>query len=137
MMATPVVIPSTDEKHSKARISEPENESLNSGEAEKLDPDYGSYKDHIFANEEVANHWRGVCEKAKYEGRHRFDPSFTWSAEEEKRVRRKVRYPVLTFFCRLENVSPNKLLLDRFPDYYLGIGDVHGVGSEPQEHQQM
>ena len=60
-------------------------------DSEKGDPDYGSGHDHIFANPTVAEHWRGVYERAKYEGRHRFDPEFTWTAAEEKRVRRKVR----------------------------------------------
>jgi hypothetical protein len=72
-------------------ISESASESLENGDAEKLDPEYGSYNDHIFANLQVAEYWREVYEKAHYEGRHRFDPTFTWSAEEEKKVRRKVR----------------------------------------------
>lgn len=62
-----------------------------SHDAEKLDGDYGSTTDHIFSNDLVADYWRDVYEKAKYEGRHRFDPQFQWSAAEEKRVRRKVR----------------------------------------------
>jgi hypothetical protein len=51
---------------------------------------YGSDHHHVFAKPEVAEYWRGVYEKAQYEGRHRFDPDITWSAEEEKKLRRKV-----------------------------------------------
>jgi hypothetical protein len=51
---------------------------------------YGSDHNHVFAKPEVAEYWRGVYEKAQYEGRHRFDPDITWSAAEEKRLRRKV-----------------------------------------------
>ena len=57
---------------------------------EQVEGDYGSYRDHIFTDEKVAEYWRGVYENAKYEGRHRFDPSFTWSAQEEIAVKRKV-----------------------------------------------
>ena len=58
-------------------------------------PAYGSYDDHPFSDPVTAQHWRGVYEKAKYEGRHRFDPKYTWTAEEEKKLVRKVR----TFGC--------------------------------------
>lgn len=52
--------------------------------------DYGSDSNHVFSDPKVADHWRGVYEKAQYEGLARFDPHITWSAEEEKRLRRKV-----------------------------------------------
>ena len=58
--------------------------------AQDVDGDYGSYQDHIFNDPEVEKYWSNVYEKATYEGRHRFDPSFTWSAKEERRLRRKV-----------------------------------------------
>lgn len=57
---------------------------------EDVDGDYGSYRNHVFSDPKVAAYWRDVYDKATYEGRHRFDPSFTWSATEEKRVKRKV-----------------------------------------------
>lgn len=57
---------------------------------EKATPEYGSYPDHIFANEEVANYWRAVYGKSRYEGRHQFDPTLEWSAAEEIRIRKKV-----------------------------------------------
>jgi hypothetical protein len=53
-------------------------------------PTYGSYDDHPFSDPTTAEYWRGVYEKAKYEGRHRFDPNYTWSAEEERKLVRKV-----------------------------------------------
>lgn len=55
-----------------------------------IDGDYGSYGDHVFADPAVAAHWAAVYDKASYEGRHRFDPAFTWSATEEKAVRKRV-----------------------------------------------
>ncbi|CZR68109.1 related to permease [Phialocephala subalpina] len=77
--------------------SELASESIGSGDAEKLDPEYGSTSDNIFANEQVAEYWRGVYEKARYEGRHRFDPTLTWSAEEEKKLRRKIDLRIITW----------------------------------------
>lgn len=65
------------------------NESDN--DLEKVQPEYGSHKDHIFSNPDVAEYWKGVYEKAHYEGRHQFDPTLEWSAEEEIRIRKKVR----------------------------------------------
>ncbi len=53
-----------------------------------IDGDYGSYGGHVFSDPKVADYWKDVYENARYEGRHRFDPSFTWSAAEEKRLKR-------------------------------------------------
>ena len=98
-MSTQVISPShhprnteKNEKGQSVPVSE-ENYDTNSsdnGDVEKSIPEYGSYPDHIFANDSVAEYWRTVYEKAHYEGRHQFDPNLTWTAEEEKRIRRKV-----------------------------------------------
>lgn len=34
-----------------------------------------------------------------YEGHHRFDPNFTWTAEEEKRVVRTTDIKLMTWLC--------------------------------------
>lgn len=68
----------------------------------EIQGDYGSGRDHVFSDPKVAEYWRDVYEKAHYEGRHRFDPTFTWSAEEEIKVKRKVSTcdkPVLSNVC--------------------------------------
>ncbi|TKX22531.1 MFS transporter-like protein 92 [Elsinoe australis] len=77
-------------------VSTPSDASLHSGE-EEIDGDYGSYHDHVFKDPKVADYWRNVYEKAHYEGRHRFDPNMTWSATEEKRLRRKVDFRIMTW----------------------------------------
>jgi len=46
--------------------------------------------EHPFSDPEIADRWRKVYEKAEYENRHRFDPSFTWTDHEEKKLVRKV-----------------------------------------------
>lgn len=53
-------------------------------------PTHGSYEDHVFSDPKTAEYWRGVYEAAKYEGRHRFHPNYTWTAEEERKLVRKV-----------------------------------------------
>lgn len=82
-----------DDNTKGAPISEYTNDSNDSsnGDIEKAVPEYGSYPDHPFANEDVANYWRAVYEKSMYEGRHQFDPKLEWTAAEEKALRRKVQ----------------------------------------------
>ena len=63
-------------------------DSGSSGTSKKDIPSHGSYDDHIFSDRVTAQYWREVYEKAKYEGRHRFDPTYTWTAEEKKLVRK-------------------------------------------------
>jgi hypothetical protein len=53
-------------------------------------PRYGSHDPHVFSNPTNAQHWREVYERAEYEGRHRYDPEYKWTAEEEQRLVRKV-----------------------------------------------
>ncbi|KAI0887485.1 MFS general substrate transporter [Annulohypoxylon maeteangense] len=74
--------------------------------AKKPDEDYGSTDDHVFSDPSVAEKWRGVYEKAKYENRHRFDPNFKWTAEEERRLVKKVDARIMVWawlmFCALD-----------------------------------
>ncbi|KAK4237929.1 major facilitator superfamily domain-containing protein [Achaetomium macrosporum] len=52
-----------------------------------------------FLNPHVAAHWRQVYEEAQYECRHVFDPTLTWTEEEEKRVIRKLDWRICTWAC--------------------------------------
>ncbi|KAG2416031.1 hypothetical protein HFD88_007223 [Aspergillus terreus] len=47
-------------------------------------------KGHVFEDSDTAEYWASIYEKAQYEGRHRFDPNFTWTPEEEKKLVRKL-----------------------------------------------
>ena len=51
---------------------------------------YGSSDEHVFSDPSIADYWRKKYEKAGYENRHRYDPNYKWTAEEEKRLVRKV-----------------------------------------------
>lgn len=61
---------------------------------------------HIFNNPVVAERWRDIYEKAEYENRHRFDPTFMCTPEEEKRLVRKIDFRIMvwawTMFCALD-----------------------------------
>lgn len=84
----------------------PGTSSGNASRENLSDGGYGSSDDHIFKDPAVANHWRGVFERAGYENRHRFDPDFTWTAEEEKKLVRKLDIRIMLWawimFCALD-----------------------------------
>ncbi|KAI9929638.1 hypothetical protein ASPWEDRAFT_28509 [Aspergillus wentii DTO 134E9] len=71
----------------------------------------GSTEGHVFSDSRRAEHWRRVYEKSKYEGRARFDPTLTWSASAEKRLRRKLDWRVMVWvwvmFSSLDLVRRN------------------------------
>ncbi|KAI1213067.1 MFS general substrate transporter [Annulohypoxylon truncatum] len=72
----------------------------------KAEVEYGSTDDHVFSDPAVAEKWRQVYEKARYENRHRFDPEYKWTAEEEKRLVRKIDARIMVWawlmFCALD-----------------------------------
>lgn len=67
---------------------------------------YGSSDEHPFSDPEVAARWRDVYEKARYENRHRFDPNYRWTADEEKKLVRKIDRRIMVWawvmFCGLD-----------------------------------
>ncbi|OTA01489.1 MFS permease [Trichoderma parareesei] len=52
-----------------------------------------------FRDSAVAQHWTEVYEKSQYECRHVFDPTLTWTEEEEKRLVRKLDWRVCLWAC--------------------------------------
>lgn len=73
-----------------------------------LEPD-GENRDNRnpFLDPEAAEYWRTVYEKAQYECRHVFDPSLTWTAEEEKAIVRKLDWRIcLWAVCLLSGFPP-------------------------------
>lgn len=51
-------------------------------------------KKNPFRDPAVAQHWSEVYEKSQYECRHVFDPSLSWSEEEERRLVRKLDWRI-------------------------------------------
>ncbi|KAK3377438.1 major facilitator superfamily transporter [Podospora didyma] len=91
---------------SKDTAVSPGGSSVANESQESLGDGYGSSDEHIFKDPVVADHWRNIYEKASYENRHRFDPEFTWTAEEEKRLVRKIDFRIMLWawimFCALD-----------------------------------
>lgn len=56
-----------------------------------------SQSNNPFLDPEVASHYAEVYEKAQYECRHEFDPSFTWTPQEEKKLVRRLDWHVCTW----------------------------------------
>nr|UWK20095.1 major facilitator superfamily transporter (MSF) [Trichoderma rubi] len=73
---------------------------------ERNNGSFGSTDDHPFTDPAMTAHWTQIYEKANYENRHRFDPEFTWTAEEEKRLVRKIDLRIMLWawvmFCALD-----------------------------------
>ncbi|KAK3501974.1 major facilitator superfamily domain-containing protein [Neurospora crassa] len=68
---------------------------------------YGSTPDHhVFSDPAIAAYWAEVYERAGYENRHRFDPSFEWGASEERKLVRKMDFRIVFWawimFCSLD-----------------------------------
>jgi hypothetical protein len=67
---------------------------------------YGSSDEHVFSDPVTADYWRKVYEQASYENRHRFDPDFKWTAEEEKKLVRRIDKRIMVWawimFCALD-----------------------------------
>lgn len=59
------------------------SDSASTSDASSKDPLYGN----VFISGGSAEHYEPIPE---YEGRHRYDPKAEWTAEEEKRLVRKV-----------------------------------------------
>ncbi|KAL2784326.1 major facilitator superfamily domain-containing protein [Aspergillus keveii] len=71
----------------------------------------GSAEPHIFSDPARAAYWRDLYEKSKYEGRARFDPALTWTAETERRLKMKLDLRIMLWvwvmFSSLDLVRRN------------------------------
>lgn len=92
--------PFQDSPTEKRRLEETQDDKLGSSPADSITDEesrparnghYGSTEDHVFSDPSVADYWRKVYEQAGYENRHRFDPTLEWTAEEERKLVKKVR----------------------------------------------
>lgn len=61
---------------------------------ETYSPENSTDGDNPFADPEVAARYALLYEKAQYECRHVFDPTMTWTPEEEKALVRKLDWHV-------------------------------------------
>jgi hypothetical protein len=102
-----------------------------SGDEERAANELGSDGEHVFSDPKVAEYWRGVYGNARYECRHRFDPSATWTPEEEKKLRRRVSDTVSDVAVAIAEYTTG-----RFQDHAMVLADVCCPRSEQTKHQQ-
>lgn len=57
------------------------------------------FKKNPFLDPDVAEHWVAVYENSRYECRSAFDPTFTWSEEEERKLVRRLDWRVCFWAC--------------------------------------
>ena len=63
-------------------------------ETSNSDEDGEAFRKNPFLDPDVAEHWANVYEKSQYECRAQFDPAFTWTEEEEKKLVRRLDWRV-------------------------------------------
>jgi hypothetical protein len=100
-VAMAAVPPSTSSKDGRDKhAASIDTKDITSLEPTSASEDSGSVQEFYdvvknpFLNPDVAAHWRKVYDEAEYECRHVFDPTLTWTEEEEKRVIRKVDWRI-------------------------------------------
>lgn len=91
---------------SSGNVSPSEDDSAQQTSQSPKDANFGSTPDHAFSDPAVAEAWKLKYEKAGYENRHRFDPEFSWTADEEKKLVRKIDKRIMLWawimFCALD-----------------------------------
>ncbi|KAF3359922.1 hypothetical protein VdG1_04997 [Verticillium dahliae VDG1] len=96
--------PFQDSPTEKRRLEETQDDKLGSSPADSITDEesrparkghYGSTEDHVFSDPSVADYWRKVYEQAGYENRHRFDPTLECTAEEERKLVKKIDWRIL------------------------------------------
>lgn len=63
------------------------------------DEDGSAFAKNPFLDPDVADHWTRIYEKSQYECRHVFDPNFSWTEEEERRLVRRLDWRVCLWAC--------------------------------------
>jgi hypothetical protein len=64
-----------------------------------------------FLDADVATHWSTIYEKSRYECRHVFDPAFTWTDEEERKLVRRLDWRVCFWAVSLVTSQTNRSLM--------------------------
>ncbi|CZR59009.1 related to putative tartrate transporter [Phialocephala subalpina] len=57
------------------------------------------FKKNPFLDPDVAEYWAGIYEKSRYECRAEFDPTLTWTEEEERKLVRRLDWRVCLWAC--------------------------------------
>ena len=85
-------------------FSDPLPKEVNFGSTDSDSDENGdAIRKNPFLDPDVAEHWAGVYEKSRYECRAQFDPAFTWTEEEEKKLVRRLDSRVCLWAVRNKN----------------------------------
>lgn len=76
----------------------PENATFASSSTDS-DEEGQAFSKNPFLDPDVAAHWSAVYENSRYECRHEFDPSYTWTDQEEKKIVRRLDWHVCLWAC--------------------------------------
>lgn len=82
--------------------------------ASDSDEDGTAYRKNPFLDPDTAEHWLRVYEKSQYECRGEFDPSFTWTEEEEKKLVRRLDWHVCLWAVSISSMPSMKYMLTGF-----------------------
>lgn len=93
------------------------------------DEDGNDIKKNPFLDPDVAEHWAIVYEKSQYECRSAFDPAFTWTEEEERKLVRRLDWHVCLWAVR----KPQSLFLKPVSLIRLPVRDVFRSTSRSRE----
>ncbi|KAK0113524.1 hypothetical protein ONS95_013778 [Cadophora gregata] len=89
-----------DKAHYDATHPTKDDVYIGSGSASTTtDEDGADFKKNPFLDPDVAEHWATVYEKSQYECRGAFDPTFTWTDEEERKLVRRLDWRVCLWAC--------------------------------------
>jgi hypothetical protein len=75
------------------------------------DEESAALEENPFLDPDVATHWTTVYEKSQYECRHVFDPAFTWTKEEERKLVRRLDWRVCFWAVSIATRSINTMLI--------------------------
>jgi hypothetical protein len=70
--------------------------------ASDSDEDGEAFRKNPFLDPDTAEHWANVYEKSRYECRAQFDPAFTWTEAEEKKLVRRLDWHVCLWAVRIQ-----------------------------------
>lgn len=78
--------------------------------ASDSDEDGSDLKKNPFLDPDVAAHWATVYDQAQYECRGYFDPTLTWTEEEEKKIIRRLDWRVCLWAVSQSNKKQDRIL---------------------------
>ncbi|KAK4032001.1 major facilitator superfamily domain-containing protein [Parachaetomium inaequale] len=77
----------------------PASDSASAAEGSGSEEEFDDPSKNPFQDPEAAAYWKNIYDNAQYECRHVFDPTLTWTEQEEKRLVRKTDLRICLWAC--------------------------------------